>query len=48
MLSSDIIDGGAAAVTLSLPPPPLLHLFVCVAALGDVLGSHALVEAPQG
>jgi hypothetical protein len=38
-----------AAVILSLLPPPplpLLYLFVRVAALGDVLGTYALVKAP--
>jgi hypothetical protein len=38
-----------AAVILSLLPSSplsLLHLFVRVAALGDVLGTHALVKAP--
>jgi hypothetical protein len=40
------------AVILSLfsssspPPPSFLYLFVCVAALGDVLGTYALVKAP--
>jgi hypothetical protein len=40
-----------AAVILSPFPPlplPLLHLFVRVAAFDDVLGTYALVEAPQG